>query len=362
MQGLLVTFCNSWPPDMILGLFDFENERFQWIPTTTVAGGIDGATGITFADDHYWIVLQTIQPGILNMDAKYHQIQHIPLPISRDAHSLVPHDGGFLIADTGRNCLNSVQLPDDTSSVVETEFWRQHPTDQEDKVHINSMCHLNGDLYVSFFGDKLKDQRASSRDGQVVNISTGEIVCNHLLQPHSLLPYAGSVYWLESKRGNLYKYTPGGRSEAILHLSGYLRGLVIDDDFIYIGASAERRYSRSTGALNVPLSKNPDDKCCWLYRVSQKTGKVCRYNFTPFGNEIYDLFPLSDIPVEMDDHSAKNATVQRLWRIEDSMFMYAQPFIKKLEQAQKELTYIQGTRWWRTRTYTKQLLQKMNII
>ncbi len=145
-----------------------------------------------------------------------------PLPLSRDAHSLMPFDGGFLIADTLNNRVNHERLSPDGSGFVSTEFWRQHPSDK-DETHVNSLCSLNDEVYVSSFGEKPGNAWTSCQTGQIINISTGEIVCNNLQHPHTLATCAGYVYWLESKTGLLHRYAPGGKHESLLHLDGYVR-------------------------------------------------------------------------------------------------------------------------------------------
>jgi hypothetical protein len=375
MRGVLVSFCNISPTDFILGAYDFENDYFQWIDATSVAPGSGGATGITVANGHYWVIQQAISSSVIKLDAEFKAAAAYPLPVSRDAHSLTSFNGGFLVADTLRNCVNFARLTDDGSAFVESEFWRQCQSNDKDEAHVNSICDVNGEVYVSFFGEKPANGWQSSQNGKILNINSGEVICDSLQHPHTLVLSCGDIYWLESKAGLLHKYTPGGKHEVMLRLDGYLRGLVFEDDFIYIGASAVRRKSRSTGTLNQIISGNPDEFHCWIYRVSQKTGAVERRNMTGFGAEIYDLYPVPVMPFEMSKFSSAYALASRLWRMEDDSVAWQTRFQQresellklhgKCEQQENELIriraeldHILGTLWWRIRATAGRFLRR----
>jgi hypothetical protein len=375
MNGILISFCNVSPPDFVLGAYNYENDRFHWIETASLAPGSGGATGIAAARGHYWVVKQAIESSIVRLDAEFKPAAVYSLPASRDAHSLVPFDDGFLIADTLRNCVNFARLTDDGSAIVEAEFWRHCPADDKDEAHVNSICQANGEVYVSLFGEKPASGWQSSQKGKILNITTGEVICGDLQHPHTLVLHRGDIYWLESKAGLLHKYTPGGKHEVILHLNGYVRGLLFDDEFIYIGASAVRRKSRSTGTLNQLASGNPDDYHCWIYRVSQHTGAVQRRSLTGFGAEIYDLYPIPFMPREASEFSSAYALAGRLWRIEDDRAALQ----KRLEDCHNELLssraehdqlnheflhvradldHVLGTVWWRLRATARRFLRR----
>jgi hypothetical protein len=387
MSYLLVSFCNTIPSHFILGVYDFENAFFQWIDTTGFEPECGGATGIAIAEGHYWIVRQAIFSDILRLDANFKALKCYPLSISKDAHSLIPFDGGFLIADTLHNGVNLARLSPDGSGFVSTPYWSQYRSDK-DEIHVNSICTLNGEVYVSFFGEKPGNGWATTQTGQIINITTGEVICDKLQHPHTLLTWSGAIYWLESKTGILHRYTPGVKHETLLHLDGYVRGLAFDDDFIYIGASAARRHSRSMGTLNKIASRNPDDFCCWIYRVSQKTGDVERHNLTCYGSEIYDLLSLSSLPFGLSRNMSIDAVTRRLQQFEDVLHDRTdalqqcsdslqqcnnslQQCSNSLQQCQDErsqlssenavlqaeLARIHRTKWWRCRAFADRFLR-----
>jgi hypothetical protein len=337
MKSLLVSFCNVKPPDFVLGAYEFENDCFQWIKLAPSVTDCLGATGIAVANGHYWVVWQAERSSIIKLNSDFKVDAVYPLPISRDAHSILPCDGGFLIADTQRNCVNIARVPGNGRPVIESELWRQCNINDKDQLHINSVCSLNGEIYVSCFGDRPENGWQSSQSGKIININTGEVVCDNLQHPHTLVSRSGAVYWLESKTGLVHKYTPGEGHETLMKLDGYVRGLAFDGDLMYVGASALRRHSRSMGTANKIISDNPDDFYCWIYRVSLGAGKIDRRNLTAYGNEIYDLFLAHDAPLEISRASSGYAVTDRLWRIEDDCHAHNDKLQQALIACQDEL-------------------------
>lgn len=69
---------------------------------------------------------------------------------------------------------------------------------------------------------------------------------------------------------------------------GYIRGLVVEEEFLYVGSSKSRVVSRSTGRVN---RQDPEyaGTCC-VYRVDRETGDVeTLVDFSETRNEIFEL-------------------------------------------------------------------------
>ena len=186
MGCLLVSFCNVSPDDFALGAYEFETSNFQWVQVAPVLVDSRGVTGIAKLDKCYWVVEQHDRASIVKLDADFRVLGVWSLPISRDSHSIAPYNGGFLIADTAHNRINFAKMADDGSAFVESEFWRYGASAEKDDVHLNSVCVLNGEAYISCFGEKPADGWLSAEEGKVVNITTGEVVCDKLQHPHTL--------------------------------------------------------------------------------------------------------------------------------------------------------------------------------
>jgi hypothetical protein len=102
----------------------------------------------------------------------------------------------------------------------------------------------------------------------------------------------GSLFFLESKTGNVHRISKTGKDEIILQLRSYLRGLTHDRKYLYIGGSARRKKSRSKGTLNVPETPDPDLARSLMFRVDKATLTWEMRDLTVFGLEIYDLLVL----------------------------------------------------------------------
>lgn len=321
MTNLMVSFCNVFPPGLALGIYDFDADRFKWIELASIGENWVGVDGICRRTDGYWVLAQAAWGGVsalafvnleLNLSRSY------PLVQAGDAHSLIAYRDGFLITDTHHDRLVFAQIVDEGRAVAETEYWRYGVAGTGlDTVHLNGVIELDGDIYVSVFGPKPPEGWLTATRGQIINISRDEIVCEGLNHPHTLVNVDGTLYWLESRRGLVHRFSKASGHQVVLQLQGYLRGLAYDNEYLYVGASARRRRSRSTGA-NIPASENPDDVHSWIYRIRRNDLRIERRPLTRWGAEIYDLAPVSVGFLSFPDMDSQ-AVVQRLWRFEDEL-------------------------------------------
>ena len=247
MSNLLVSFPNVFPYGLGLGSYDFDTSSFRWIDLAQADRPLLGVAGTCRCGDNYWALPQLDFGGIsglTRLDLDLHSTGHYPLVQTRDAHSLIADGAGFLVTDTGANRLNLVRLGED-GQVYEEEFWRACQGD-EDLVHLNSVARLDGDLHVSVLGPRPEEGWSHAQGGKIINITRNEVVCGDLHHPHTLVVHEGALYWLESRRSRIHRYSRCGGHEVLLELQGYLRGLTFNERFMYVGASALRRRSRST--------------------------------------------------------------------------------------------------------------------
>lgn len=293
---LLVSFCNVPYGQFQLGVYDFDLDDLAWVDLTAFderfgnpGKGIDC---IYRAEDSYWILPQVEFGGVsslceLDFDLKVRQT-HL-LKETADAHHLIPHKNGFLITDTQRNRVLFAHI--EGEQLLEKEYWRGHPSD-EDALHINGIARYEGDIYVSNFGPKPEGGWSSAQEGSILNVDKNEALWSGLKHPHSPTSALGALWWLESKTGVLFKHADG-KTEPFLQLEGYVRGLAFDDKNAYIGVSARRRISRSTGAVIPTDDATSASANCGVYRVNL-ADKTFEYRpLTLWGSEIYDVEPLA---------------------------------------------------------------------
>lgn len=150
----------------------------------------------------------------------------------------------------------------------------------EDRCHLNGLCLQNGELkYVTLFArtDQPSGWRSRSfESGEIIDVNTGEPVCQGLVQPHSPRLYRGSLYVLNSGAGEFGRVnSKTGRFECIAYVAGYGRGLSFAGDYAIFGVSRPRTDAYIPGLkLHDRLhAMNTQDRCA-LVAVHLLTGEV----------------------------------------------------------------------------------------
>jgi hypothetical protein len=319
----MISFCNIFPSGLALGIFDFDTAAFRWVDLSSVdtKEKIQGVTGLCFYKNRstrycFTTQYENCRSSLVMLDRDFNLDKIHRLSETREAHSLVPFEDGLLIANTGGNGINRIQLGgDDANFLCESKYW-QYSDEQTDKVHVNSVVVFNNEVYVSLWGTKPEKGWEYGRSGKIINISKNRLVCNSLFQPQSLLAIDGMLYWIESGTGRVFRYSETEGREVVTELSGYVRGITYDDKYLYITSSAVRQQYRRSGTLNVAPS-NPDDMHSWVYKITREDLKVQkRRKLTFYGAEIFDLVLLDD-KTQLDAYRAIDPIspfIKRLWR------------------------------------------------
>ena len=189
MTQLLISFCNVFPKGLALGIYDYDKEEFGWIDFHKINENVMGSNGISSYNEKYYVVTQLQVGGVSGLVAFNKQDLQIldihRLKESNDAHSLIAHDNGFLIADTGKNRLVKITLTNRDTEINETEFW-SYNNDGKDTVHLNSMAKLGNEIFVTIFGTKPQEGWKKAKFGKIINITTNQTVFENLHHPHSI--------------------------------------------------------------------------------------------------------------------------------------------------------------------------------
>ncbi len=168
----------------------------------------------------------------------------------------------------------------------------------EDRCHLNGLAMQDGEpAYVTAVSrsdtiDGWRDRRADG--GVVVDVRSGEIVCEGLCMPHSPRLHAGELWVLNAGTGELgvvVRKGPGaGRFEPRVFCPGFVRGLAFHDGLAFVGLS-KPRYQRFEGLpLDARLAKADSSPWCGVQVIDLKRG-VCVDWFRIDGEvaELYDL-------------------------------------------------------------------------
>jgi len=162
----------------------------------------------------------------------------------------------------------------------------------EDRCHLNGMAMLNGKpKYVTAFGQGNSFQ--SWRDtittgGVIIDVDTNEIIVEGLAMPHTPRIFNGELYTLLSATGELIKVNrEAGTYEVIVKLDGFVRGMDLHQDYLFIGLSKLRKNSSTFAKLNLEANE------AGIVVVHLPTGSVAgKITYQTSLDEIYDVHVL----------------------------------------------------------------------
>jgi tetratricopeptide (TPR) repeat protein len=321
---MLISFPNARPVGYTVGVFDWETNYFNWLEIPFTDKKIVGATGIACGKDKIYVLLQHPESEtsllILNSDGTSNILV---LKMIEDGHSLIQYDNYLLAVDTVKNRIVKIMVNQKDLVAVENVYW-EYSDHNTDEFHINSIEEFNNEIFVSMFGEKVDGSWANSNKGRIVNIMTKETVGENLFHPHTLKKYNEKLIFCESRTGLLREINENmlGNNTKI---SGYIRGISYDENSnLYIGSSARRRKSKSTGVMNSPevaSEENHDQTNSYIYKLNSDGSAYSILEekcFSQFGSEIYDIQIVYDVNFKFS-MSKGDPLLKRLRTIEDNL-------------------------------------------
>lgn len=215
-----------------------------------------------------------------------------------DAHDVgLDAAGRAIFVNTRFNCLATVS---DRYSFEEA--WRPPFVSalvDEDRCHLNGLAMQDGKpAYVTAVSrsdtiDGWRDRRADG--GVVIDVKTGEVVCEKLSMPHSPRLHNGKLWLLNSGTGEfgtvaLPKAGGMGRFEPLAFCPGFLRGLAFSGHYAFVGLS-KPRYKRFEGlALDERLMAADSEPWCGVQVIDLERGScVDWFRIDSAVAELYDL-------------------------------------------------------------------------
>ena len=180
-----------------------------------------------------------------------------------------------------------------------TPFWTPPQIDKitsEDRCHLNGMAMQDGSpKYATAFnnGNSPQSWRENiTNSGVVYDIVENKIIAEGLAMPHTPRIYNGELYVLLSATGELIKINSSDRSyEVIVNIEGFVRGMCLHKDYLFIGLSKLRENSSTFGKL--PFAKNANKAGIVIVHLPTKSisGKI---TYLSSLDEIYDVHVLAD--------------------------------------------------------------------
>ena len=221
-----------------------------------------------------------------------------------DAHDIgVLENGEIIFVNTRFNCLAVPSTRDSFMPVWKPSFISDIV--DEDRCHLNGMAMENGrPRYVTAVSksntiDGWRDRRASG--GIVMDVQSGEIVCEGLSMPHSPRLYNGDLWVLNSGTGELGKVNLKTQTfEPVVFCPGFVRGLSFSGKYAFVGLS-KPRYERFEGlALDARLKEADSEPWCGI-QVIDLEKNICAEWFRIDGaiGEVYDVATLPHVTCPM---------------------------------------------------------------
>jgi uncharacterized protein (TIGR03032 family) len=210
-----------------------------------------------------------------------------------DIHDLHFGGDGLWAVNTSFSCLC---LIDDNFSFVPK--WKPPFISQlvsEDRCHLNGLAMMNNKpKYVTALGtgDTFQSWRTKIKNGGILmDVDTNEIVLENLAMPHSPRMYNNELYLLLSATGEVVKVDLGNRTyHVIKKLEGFVRGMAIYNDYMFIGISKLRPGSSGLSELSL-IEKTGEAGIQILHLPTEEImGELV------FKNSVDELYDLQIIP------------------------------------------------------------------
>lgn len=212
-----------------------------------------------------------------------------------DIHDLNFGENNTLFAvNTSFSCI--VKIDDNYNF---TPYWKPSFIDaiaSEDRCHLNGMAMLNGKpKYVTAFnqGNTHQSWRENvTKTGILMDVETNEIILENLAMPHSPRIFNGELYVLLSATGELIRVNIEERSyEVVVKLEGFVRGMDVYKDYLFIGLSKLRQNSSTFAKLDFAEAANEAGIMVVHLPTAAIAGKI---TYQTSLDEIYDVHILGE--------------------------------------------------------------------
>ena len=212
-----------------------------------------------------------------------------------DIHDLsFGHDGKLYAVNTLFSAI--VQIDDNYNF---TPYWKPDFIDRivsEDRCHLNGMAMKNGKpKYATAFnkGNSAQSWRKDiTKTGVLIDVEENKIITDGLAMPHTPRIFNNELYLLLSAKGDLIKVnTQNGDYEVILKIDGFVRGMCLCNDYLFIGLSKLRKNSSTFSQL--PFAEKANEAGIIIIHLPTKsiTGKI---SYLTSLDEIYDIHILEN--------------------------------------------------------------------
>jgi len=203
-------------------------------------------------------------------------------------------DGNLYAVNTLFSCI--IKINDDYNF---SPYWTPPFIDKlvsEDRCHLNGMA-LKKEVpkYATAFnqGNTFQSWRENiTTSGVVFDLDTNEVIAGNLAMPHSPRLFGEDLFVLLSATGELVKIDINtGKYEVIVKLDGFVRGMDLHKDYLFIGLSKLRKNSSTFGKLDFAEKANHSG----IMVIHLPTGGIAgKITYLSSLDEIYDVHIIPD--------------------------------------------------------------------
>ena len=160
----------------------------------------------------------------------------------------------------------------------------------EDRCHLNGLGMVDGvPRYATALGvtDTANGWRANKRDGGILmDVKRNEIIHDGLSMPHSPRWYNDRLWMLESGKGTLVSFDPGGYEKTeVARMPGFTRGLDFAGPLAFVGLSQVRETATFS---DFPLLEELEERICGVYVCDTRNGQII--GFIRFEGDVEEIF------------------------------------------------------------------------
>lgn len=244
-------------------------------------------TGICLLADAPALAGGYLEPG--RYDALYlpRATYHLP---DLQVHDLAYCDDALWFVNTRMSCLSRLSLTHSfdvawTPPFIDTLL-------PEDRCHLNGLATVDGrPRYVTALArsNTADGWRGGGlvRSGIVMEVPSGDVVCEGLAMPHSPRWHDGALWLLNSGYGELLRLDAQGKAEVVCRLPAYLRGLCFVGSYALVGLCQVRE---GGPFKEMPVAQRGDTRLCGVAIVDLRRGTSVGFlKLTSGCTEIYDI-------------------------------------------------------------------------
>ncbi|HCX67452.1 TIGR03032 family protein [Parvibaculum sp.] len=243
-----------------------------------------------------------------------------------DAHELGVEKGGRVVfVNTKFSCLATFSLTHSFKPLWKPPFISRLAP--EDRCHLNGLAMADGEArYVTAVcrSDVItgwRDRRASG--GLVMDVRRDRMVSEDLSMPHSPRLHEGTLWVLNSGRGELCRVDEKtGKREVVAFLPGFARGLAFHGPYAIVGLSLPRDGSFSGLELDEELARRDAEPWCGVQIVDTRNGNIVEWiRMKGEVRELFDVFVLPGVTCPkatgLLDGAVRNEISIENWAAED---------------------------------------------